>query len=1035
MSPINLSIKRPVLVTMFLLVFVVFGAIAYFKMPLSLIPIPKIPYVTVETIYPGAGPLVIEGQVTKKIEDEVAALSQLDSITSYSIEGASIVSVKFKIGKDENQATQEVKDKVDAILDQLPTGAKRPSILKLDISSMFPVMNLVLEGNGALDATQLHSLADNLVKDRLSQVEGVGSVDVAGGQKREIRVELGRTDVYERSLSLLQVAGLLQAANLEVPGGDLKEGREDLSVRFKGEFGSVEDIGNLDLPGPSGLVKLRQVADVRDTGTEVRERVTFLDNAAGTQNGDAILLRILKNPSANTVKIVDQVKAALPGIEKDLGGQAKLEVIGEDATFVRDSVNDTLFNVGLAILLTALVLLFFLHDIRSTLIIVLAMPFSIISTFMVMQAMGLSLNILSLMGLSTATGILVSDAIVVLESIFRYKSLGAGKVEAASGGTREVMVAVVAATLTHIAVFLPMATMSGIMGTIMGDFAYTIVIATVFSILMSFTLTPMMASRILPEKMPEPGRVGRFLDRMFAAWERAYASSIRALVARRGRSAALVGVSLVLFVASLALFPSLKFELMPQTDGGKVHILVELPLGSDLDRTASVCSTIESRLRQYREVSRVLTDLGYQSDMDRDVNLASMEVTLVPKSKRRLSNNDFAAIVTEKLADIPGAKIRVSPVSEISVGGGALQPVDFLVQGPDNAVLQGIGAKVQAALGKVPGLVNIDSSSRPGKPELSFEPDRKAISADGLTVQEVAMTLRTAVDGLVLSTYKEGGDEYDIRVMLKEGSLRSIEDLRNIPIVGPRGTYPLSHYASLEFTEGYSKIMHSDRAKSIEFTADLLPGAAQSAAVAAVNQALASIKLPAGYVIKNAGSAQIFQETVIDLLGVFALAVVIVFMILAGTLENLRQPLVILASVPLFLIGVVAAGILTGTTVNVFAMLAIVMLIGLAVTNAILILEYYNRLREEGSAVGEALAEACKVKLKPILMSNIAIVASLLPMALGIGASGAEMRQPMGIVTIGGLVSSTFLTLYVIPALESLTAGRRAVRKESKNEA
>jgi HAE1 family hydrophobic/amphiphilic exporter-1 len=1017
---------------MFLLLFVVFGGIAYFNMPLSLIPTPKVPYVTVQTVYPGAGPLVIESQVTKKIEDEIAALAQLDSITSYSIEGASIISVKFKIGKDEDLATQEVKDKVDGILDQLPSGAKRPTITKLDIGSIFPVMNIVLEGN--VDATQLRSLADNVVKDRLAQVEGVGTVEIAGGREREIRVELGHLDVFDRSLSLLQIAGLLQAANLEVPAGSLKEDNQDLSVRFRGEFGSVGEMADLDLPSRTGVVKLRQVADVRDAAKEVRERVVFLDNEAGTRNGDAVLLKILKNPSANTVKIVDQVRAALPAINKDLDGKAKLRIIGEDATFVRDSVNDTLVNVGLAIGLTALVLLFFLHDLRSTFIVILAMPFSIVSTFMIMRAMGLSLNILSLMGLSTATGILVSDAIVVLESIFRYKALGAGKVESASKGTGSVAVAVVAATLTHIAVFVPMANMSGVLGTVMKDFAYTIVFSTIFSILMSFTLTPMMASRILPARPPEPGRIGRGLDRMFAAWERVYSASIRAIVANKKRSAIVVVVTIVLFVVSMAFAPLLKFELLPQTDGGKIQILVELPLGSGMDKTASVLEAIESKVKEYKEVSRIITDLGYQSDMDRDVNLARMDVTLVPKTERRLSNKDLAARITAKLSDIPGAAIKVSSVSEISVGG-ELMPVDFSVQGPDNEVLQIIGTKVRAALNHVPGLVNLDSSSRPGKPEISFMPDRKAISEDGLTVQEVALTLRAAVDGIVLSTYKEGGNEYDIRVTLKDGSLRSMQDLRDIPVVGPRGVYPLSHYASFEFTAGYSKIVHQDRAKSIEFTADLLPGIAQSTAQAAVTAALATIELPPGYIIENLGGAQLLQETVRDLVGVFVLAVLLVFMILSGTLENFRQPLLILSTVPLALIGVVGAGLLTGKTINVLAMLAIVMLVGLAVTNAILILEYYNTRRDEGLGVGEALVEACKAKLKPILMSNIAIILSLMPMALGIGASGAEMRQAMGIVTAGGIVSSTLLSLFLIPALENLTVGKRAVHKETTNEA
>jgi hydrophobic/amphiphilic exporter-1 (mainly G- bacteria), HAE1 family len=1040
MSIVDLSIKRPVLITMFLLVFVLFGAMAYFKLPLSLIPDVKLPIVTVQVIYPGAGPQVIESQITKRIEDEVSALSQLDTITSYSIEGASIVTIQFKIGKDENLAKEEVKEKIDAILDKLPSGARTPTIAKLDITAMFPTMNILIEGE--VSPTTLRTLADKVVKDKLSQVEGVGKVDVGGGREREIRVEVGAPDVFDRSVPLTQIAGILQAANVEIPGGSIQEEGLDLSARLKGQFQSVDEIRDLDIPTRSGVVKLRQIADVSDSNKDVKERISFFDVAGDKRNEDAVLLKIIKNPSANTVSIVEKVTAILPGIEKELGGDLHLRVVSEDATYVRDSVSDTLFNVLLSVAITALVLLFFLHDLRSTLIVVIAMPFSLIATFWVMQLLGLSLNILSLMGLATATGILVSDAVIVLENIFRHKALGESREEAASKGSREVMVAVVAATLTHVAVFIPMANMSGMMGRAMGDFAYTIVAATLFSLLMCFTLTPMMASRFLPEKAREPGPLGRTLELMFSAWERGYARMVAAIVGTKRSSALAVAATFAALVASLALAlaSALKLEILPLTDGGKVQIIVDLPLGSDLGETSKAMKDIESRVSGYREVASVLTDLGKQSDMDTDVNLAKMDVQLVPKAERKRSNKEIASAITETLSTVPGATIKVSSVSEISFGGGGASPINFSLQGADNAVLLDLTTKMSSALREIPGLVNVNASVKPGKTEIDFEPDRRRIADDGLTVQEVALSLRSAVDGLVLTTYREGGDEYDIRVSLKERDLRGIDDLGNIPVVSPRGTFPLSRYAKLSLASGSNRLTHTDKVPSVIFSADLLPGATQSEAQAAIDAKIAAMNMPAGYIVKNAGMAQVFQETIRDLIIVFVLAVVIVFMILAATLENFRQPLIILGSVPLALVGVILSVAMTGVTINMFAMLAVVMLIGLAVTNAILILEYSNQLRAEGKGVAEALVTASKAKLRPILMSNIAIILSLMPMALGVGASGAELRAPMGVITIGGVVMSTILSLFLIPALEMLTTGRRrsgerAAVKESSNEA
>jgi len=1018
MNIVDLSIKRPIMVAMGLIACVIFGLMAYFTLPVSLFPDIKVPMVTVQTVYPGASPQIIESQISKKIEDRVSAISGIDYVTSYSLENASLVLVSFKYGIDENLALQEVKDKVDAIQAELPDDAKKPSISKIDISAMSPVMSIVIEGEMA--PTELHTFAQTVVNDRLSQVDGVGSIELSGGQEREIRVELDRATVFSRSVPIEQIAGILAASNVDMPGGNFNLADQDIPVRLKGEFVDLDQIRDIDVKSPAGVYKLRQLADVRDAGTAVRQRTVLADKAAGLRNENALLVQVVKNPSSNTISVVAGVNAQLKKIREAYGGKVRFNVIKEDASFVKDSVDDTLSNVYLGILFTGIVLLFFLHDLRSTLIVALSMPFSIVSTFLVMKAMGISVSMISLMGLSCSTGTLVANSVVVLENIFRYKELGHGRTESASRGTKEVLVAVFASTLTNIAVFVPLASMSGMMGAVLANFAWPIVIATVFSIVVSFTLTPLMASFVLPATVKKEGRLSLGLERLFKGMEEGYRRMLAALLKKRRRSALAVVSVVAVFAGSMALFPRIPIELTPKTDGGKIKISVELPQGSDLESTAAALAEIEKRVGEYEEVSTLLTNLGTLGSLDTDVSVAQMDVFLVPKAARAASNAELASRMTVKLSDIPGAQIRVAAVSEIDMGGRSA--ISLFLKGADNDILRDQSSRIVDRLNRIPGFTNVASSSKSGKPELVFEPDRKRLSEDGLSVQSVAVSLRAAVDGLVATTYKEGGEEYDIRVALKDAALLDVQDLRNIPIVSSAGVHPLSRYAKIDFAEGYNKIIRNNKVRSVELTADLLPGYAQGAAVQAALAAVAELDLPAGYAVEQSSSTEMLQKTVQDLAMVFVIAVVLTFMLLAATLESLSQPLFILATVPLSLIGVVAFCLPLGTVLNFVAMLGIIMLVGIVVNNAILMLDYYNQLKREGRSPHDALIEACPTKLKPILMSNIAIVLGMLPMAMGIGASGAEMRQPMGVVIIGGIVVSTALTLFLIPALEYLLA-------------
>jgi HAE1 family hydrophobic/amphiphilic exporter-1 len=486
---------------------------------------------------------------------------------------------------------------------------------------------------------------------------------------------------------------------------------------------------------------------------------------------------------------------------------------------------------------------------------------------------------------------------------------------------------------------------------------------------------------------------------------------------------------IAVFVVSMRAFGSIPMELVPKSDGGKIQVDVELPQGSGLDKTAALLALIEERLVEYPEVKTILTTLGKMGSMDRDVSVARMEVSLIPKTARERSNSDLASLFTRNLSDIPGVDIRVVAPSELVLAQGA--PIDLSLRGPDTLVLQERGGQIKRRLQSAPGIMNASINMKSGKSELVFEPRRKQISSDGLTVQTVALALRSAVDGMISTVYRENDEEYDIRVKIEDSALRDIEDLKNIPVVSPAGIFPLSRYADMRFASGSNMIMRVDKQRTANITAELLPGYAQGPVLADAMNAAAEIDLPQGYRLQQAGLSEVMGESNAAMAVVFLSAILLVYMLLAAILENPLQPLFILSTIPLSLIGVVAGCLLFGTVLNNIAMIGIVMLVGVVVNNAILMLDYYNQLKREGSGAVEALLKACPAKLKAILMSNIAIILGMIPMALGIGASLAEMRQPMGIITIGGIVSSTILTLWFIPAIERLVV-RRAKNRNNK---
>lgn len=1011
------------MMTMFLVVFLIFGAIFYFQLPLELTPDVSFSVVTIRTPYAGAGPQEVESQVTKPIEDAVATVSQIDSMQSYSMDSYSLVTIMFEMSKEPNQAVIEVKDKVDGILNDLPESVDIPIIEKFDMNAR-AVMNIVF--SGPLDSVELYEYADKKLKDRFSQIQGVARVDLVGGQKREIQVELDNRRVFEDRISLSTMARILAAHNLDLPAGRFQKEDQEYTARFNGKLDSIEKLKQLEIPTLFGPKPLGSLAQVRDGGEEVRERATFFNAREKSYNENLVLLSLIKSSDGNAVDLSEGVYGELEEIEKELPRGCSLDVIKDSAVFIEGSVEDTLGNVILGILLTAFVLLFFLHDFRLTLISALSIPFSIIATFLLLKSVGFTLNLMTLMGFSTSVGVLVTNSVVILENIFRFRGMGYGSKDAASKGTAEVVVAILASTLTNIMVFLPIANMSSVVGKMFKQFALTVTFATIFSLLVSFTLTPMLASFIptaSSDRKKHP--VGRFLESMFDRWAEFYGKLVAWMVKNRRRSLAVILTSILFFIVSLFSAARMGFEFMPMLDEGDINIEVELPPGMNLEQTLAKCGIIEKELRTFPQVAHILVQGGKISNVNQGVNLALIAVKLTPAEQRRESSTEMVDVFIRSFSDLPGAKLSIRAVS--SIGSGEVAPIQFYLKGPDESRLQKIKEEMTGLLKDVPGLVNFKNSAEIGQPQLTIRPRRRKLTESGLTAQDLALAVRGAVEGLEASQYEEKGEKYDIRLMLSGDSVDTPEKIAALGVVNSTSyqTFRLGDLADIQIEPSLGKIMHKDKVKAIEFTGNPAVGNPLGDVSNRIDERLKSLNLPGGYSIEWSGQVDLMKEVVADMAFTFILACILTYMLLAAILESLTQPLMIMGTVPLALIGVFWALDLTAMTMNIISMLSIVMLVGIVVNNAILILDYANQLRKEGKTITAALIEACPARLKPILMSTIAIMLGMLPMAMGVGTTGREFRQPMGVVSIGGMIVSGVLTLAVIPAVYNLFSSRK----------
>jgi len=647
-----------------------------------------------------------------------------------------------------------------------------------------------------------------------------------------------------------------------------------------------------------------------------------------------------------------------------------------------------------------------------------------------MQIFGYSFNIMTMMGLSTSIGILVSNSVVVLENIFRHKDMGNTRKQASQIGTNEIGTAVLASTLTNIVVFLPIATMTSMVGRFFKEFAVTVTMATVFSLLTAFTITPMLASKIIP-KEKRVSKWGKKFDNVFDKFGNIYAKFLSYTLRSKKTSVSILLFTLLALLISCGLAFFVGIEMIPPVDQRNLSISVEMPQGTNLEETAKTMDLIQNRVAKHKEVVHILTNLGSGGFIDTGTNLASSDIKLVDRKERKYSANQLVDILTKELADIPNAKIKVAG-STMGMGGGGNSAVQFMLEGQDNARLEQIKNEVVKSIENIPGLINLDTSSRYGRYELTLYPKRDKLAAAGATVYDLALALRANVEGLVSTQYRESGNQYDIKISLEDEVVDSPDKIKNLSVVVMGKSYLVSQLADVEFATGVNRLTHYDRYKTIMVTGDIASGYHLSDITSQIEERMNKINFPTGYRFEWGGQAKMMNETIVDMVRTFILAVILTYMLLAAILESFAQPILILATVPLALIGVILSLLITGYTFNIVSMMAIIMLVGIVVNNAILLMDYVNIKRREGYSVHDALMEAGKMKLKPIVMSTLAIIVGMLPMAIGIGSTGAEMTRPMGIVSIGGLIVSTFLTLIIIPAFYFLTTKNIHAKKESQ---
>lgn len=1021
----RVSLKNPVFATMVMLAIVVLGLFSYQRLKVDQFPNIDFPVVVVIAEYPGASPEIVESEVTKKIEEGVNSIAGINALTSRSYESQAVVVIEFQLHIDGRKAAEDVREKIAAVRPTFRDEVKEPRVLRFDPSSraIWSLAVLPDAGKGkAMNAVELTNWSDQILKKRLENVRGVGSVTLVGGTKREINVYLNPQALEALGISADQVVAAVRNENQDLPVGSIRSLAQDRVVQIDARMQRPEDFGKIIVARKNGVpVRVDQVARVADGAQEVESLALY--------NGQrTLLLTVQKSQDENTIQVIDGLKKAMEEMQAQLPPGVRLEPIMDGSRPIRVAVDNVRRTLIEGALLTVLIVFLFLNSWRSTVITGLTLPISIIGTFLFMNLFGFSINMVTLMALSLCVGLLIDDAIVVRENIVRHVQMGKSPYQASLDGTQEIGLAVLATTFSIVAVFLPIGFMGGIIGKFFHEFGVTIVAAVLISMFVSFTLDPMLSSiwhdpAIDTHGKPQArvtlydktiGRVTGWFDRASESLADGYQDILRWSLAHK---LATVLMAVGVFVTSIVMVPLLGTEFVPKADYSETNISFYTPVGSSLEVTEGKARQVEAIVREFPEVRYTLSTLNTGNAQGKIY--ASVYVRLVDRKDRKRSVDDLSGVLRERLRQVPGITVTHVGLTD-SVGGN--KQIEFSLQGPDLKELERLARLVMDKVRPIPGLVDLDSSVKPDKPVIDIEVRRDAASDLGLSVAQIGASLRVLVAGQTVGNWRAPDDQtYDVNVRLSPDSRVAPQDLERLPFAmgsnadGSSRVVRLNQVASVKESTGPNQINRRDLTREVAVNANVFNRSAGEVSND-IRAKLDTIAFPPGYRYSFSGSTKNMAESFGYAVSALAMAIIFIYMILASQFKSFLQPMALMTSLPLTLIGVVLALMMFRSTLSMFSIIGIVMLMGLVTKNAILLVDFAIRMREQGMERAEALLLAAKVRLRPILMTTLAMIFGMVPLAFAL-SEGSEQRAPMGQAVIGGVITSSLLTLVVVPVV------------------
>ncbi|MCU7551258.1 efflux RND transporter permease subunit [Chitinophagaceae bacterium LB-8] len=1023
MSITELSIKRPLLIITIFVTLLLFGYISYNNLNYNLLPKMDVPVIMVQTTYRGASSEEVQTSITKPVEDAISSIEGVDKITSTSREGASIVVVQLKQTANALNAQRDAERKINQIKALLPEEADEPVTSRFSMDDI-PVLRVSASAN--ISPSELYDIIDQKIKPVLSSVSGVGNVNLVGGTKREIKVNLDNDKLQAYSISPAQVNQAIAISNSSYPAGSVENKQDRMSLRLDAKITKVDELRNLILRenADGSKVLLKDVANVTDAETEITT-INRINSVEG------IGIEVSKQTDANTVNVTRDVQKKLDEVKKQYAGINFNYVVAVDqATYTLASADAVVHDLFLAVLIVAFVMLFFLHSLRSASFILVSLPSAMIPTFILMYLFGFSLNLMTLMALSLVVGILVDDSIVVLENIYRHMEMGKDKRTASLEGRKEIGFTALAITLVDVVVFVPLAMAGGLIGNILREFSLVVVFSTLMSLFVSFTLTPLLASRFgkleVLNKSSLWGRLNLGFEKIIDNLKDQYA---KILTWALGHKRYIFISAFVLFIGSFALVGAgfIGASFVGNSDRGEFVVQMELASQTPLYETNKAARRAEDILMTHPEIEKVFTKVGTSSstsglgNSSSSANMAEIAVKMVDNHKRKITTDDMGQKVRDELMQIPGVKVTVTPTS---ITGNAQMPIQIAIKGTDLDSIWTAARLIKNIVAKTPGTDYIEFSTKTPKSEIEIRLDREKMSDMGLSVGEVGAAVQLAFRGNDQSKFKENGEEYAINLLLEKFDRQDIESVKNLVVRNNKGAnIRLADFAEVRETLGQSVLERTDRLNSIKITSAAV-GRPAGTIVAEIQKSLANVHLPAGVQVDYEGDAKNQKDSFGSLGLALALAIVLIYLIMVALYESAVYPFVVLFSLPLALIGALLALALTMNSMTIFAIIGFIMLMGLVAKNAILLVDFTNQLKEEGYAVKDALIEAGKERLRPILMTTVAMIFGMLPIALATGAS-AEVKNGMAWVIIGGLTSSLLLTLVVVPSVYVVVEGAK----------